>query len=235
MRKRFLRFGCLVAAGGAFVLGCQSGPKGYPSGPLLSSKQPVAGKTGSEAPVQVADAEPRAPQLPATALAALPPDERDRPAALGLPTGSVRPNESSADAAPAASSPFRTAGRSRGPVTATPAVRSSEGGETPVGPALERKVAGQFGHGDDYSWLQGVLEKHYRGRLYLRYCDPSTEDTHGGKVCLDHDPVLAQFKDGDVIHVEGSMAAEKDPTRHEGWKHFPQYRIRSAKLIEHKE
>lgn len=218
-----------AATAGVFVLGCQSSHPGYPNAPLLSSKQPVAGKPdASPRPVQVAEAEPKAPQLDSEALASLPVNSSPA-ASLGLPTGSVRPSDTGPTPPP---SPFRTAGRTRGQLVATPAVRSSASSD--AGPALGGNITGNFGHAEDYTWLQGTLEKHYRGRYYLRFCDHSSEDKLGGKVCLDRDPMLNQFKEGDVIRVEGSVDTEPD-TRHEGWKHYPRYKLKAARLVEQKD
>ena len=78
----------------------------------------------------------------------------------------------------------------------------------PTVPADPHAVAGQFGHGPDYTWLQGVVRQHYRGHLELRYCEPSEEDEHGGKVILDDSPLLARCRDGDIIQVEGRLNAD---------------------------
>jgi hypothetical protein len=240
MRKPLLGLGWL-AAGTLLIAGCQS-TAGYPKGPLLASKAPVKGTVDGAAPVQVADAEPQAPPLPAEALANGGIDH-ERAATIGYPTGSVlRPSApTTPQAAPAPASPFITAERTRGPVQAIPAVRTQEsatGTAVPATPAMRSGAAsgtvmsGIYGHDADYTWLQGMVEKHYHGRLYLRYCDPSVEDTHGGKVCLDHSPDLEQFHDGDIIRVEGTLNTEHDPSRHAGWQHFPHYHVKSARLIE---
>ncbi|MCX7699701.1 MAG: hypothetical protein N2039_02370, partial [Gemmataceae bacterium] len=68
-----------------------------------------------------------------------------------------------------------------------------------------KSVAGNFGHDPDRRWLQGVLERHYRGYYCLRYCDPSVEDEFGGKVRLQEDERLGQFRDGDVIGIIGRI------------------------------
>ena len=231
MRRQLTRWAWAVAMGSA-VLGCQSSQQG-PHAPLLASKQSVAGApSASPNPVQVAEAEPKAPQLSPEALATLPVGAEPA-ASIGLPTGSVRPSDTG-PAAPASANPFRTANRSRGPAPASPAVRSSapkpEGGPELGGPAGQH-----FGHADDYSWLQGVFERHYRGRCFLRFCDHTTDDHFGGKVCLSREPILEQFKDGDVVYVEGTVDPDPDPDRHEGWKHYPHYNVRTARLVGHKD
>jgi hypothetical protein len=72
-------------------------------------------------------------------------------------------------------------------------------------PKPRRGVEGNYGHDDDYHWLQGVLERHHRGYLSVRYCDPSVEDEFGGKVRLQDDERLAEFHDGDVIALTGDL------------------------------
>lgn len=233
MGRRLSRW-AWAALASSVVLGCQSSSQQGPHAPLLSSKQSVVGAAAtSEGPVQVAEAEPKAPQLSGEALASLPAGAEPA-ASLGLPAGSVRPSDTGPAAPPAAESPFRFAKRSRGPVQATPAVRSSAPND---GPALGGGGAanGQFGHAPDHSWLQGIFEKHYRGHCYLRFCDHATDDSLGGKVCLDRDPVFDAFKDGDIIYVEGSLNTEPDTERHEAWKRYPRYKVRTARLIGHKE
>ena len=101
----------------------------------------------------------------------------------------------------------------------------------PVSAAVERKVHGTYGNGPDYGWLQGVVDRHYRGHWYLRYCDPSVEDKNGGKVCLADDPRLSQLKDGDVIFVEGEIVQEKEPVDRGPWHHYPRYQIRTMKPV----
>jgi hypothetical protein len=88
-----------------------------------------------------------------------------------------------------------------------------------------------YAHAPDHSWLLGVLDKHYNGHIELRYCAPSEDDTWGGKVCLESDARLAQFKDGDVLRVEGELVPV-DPNQHDTWSHYPHYRIHDVKLIQ---
>jgi hypothetical protein len=102
----------------------------------------------------------------------------------------------------------------RQPVPAMPAVRSRPLAE------LER-----YGHSADYGWLEGVLEKDYRGRIALRYCDPTMEDRWGGIVWLDADPRLAQFQDGDWVRVDGVLLSVLNAETLESAQR-PRFRIR---------
>jgi hypothetical protein len=76
---------------------------------------------------------------------------------------------------------------------------------TPAAPVEKPRVPGLYGHDAGYRWLQGVVEKNYRGHDCVRYCDPAVDDEYGGKFIVD-DPRLAQFRDGDVIGVSGELA-----------------------------
>lgn len=71
----------------------------------------------------------------------------------------------------------------------------------------KRTVPGRYGHDAGYRWLQGVIEKNFRGHDYIRYCDPSIDDEYGGKFIID-DPRLGRFNDGDMVAVAGELAAE---------------------------
>lgn len=79
-------------------------------------------------------------------------------------------------------------------------------------PPARRTVPGTYGHDPDRSWLQGVLERHYRGYWCLRYCDPSVEDEYGGKVRLKNDERIVAFRDGDVVAVSGELTPSNGAT-----------------------
>lgn len=216
MGRRGQRAWLVAALGGSLVLGCQAS-KNYPDEPLLQSKKPTAGKSTQAAPVQIAHADPPAPRVSNEALATMP---STPPASLA----SGPPLLGAPETHPASSTPA--------PLVATPAVRSMSRAEVTATPAVRQRVSGTFDHDPDYAWLQGVIDKHYQGRYYLRYCDHRHEDSWGGKVCLDDDPRLAQFQNDDVVFVEGAIVPEADPQRHEAWKRYPRYQIRSIKLVQ---
>jgi hypothetical protein len=228
---------CLISGCGAF------GQRNYPNDPLLMSKKPILGRAQDARPVQLASAEPVAPLGPAVALASAP--RTMRPIATSI---DLRPGIDTQDSPPPPSPPTADAGTSplnnsvstfktvdrRGDQSAMPAIpalRIKEAPSVPAVTAVERRVSGNYGNAADYSWLQGVVDKHYQGHLYLRYCDHSVEDTWGGKVCLQDDPRLAQLKDGDVIRVEGEIVSERDPMSRGAWHHYPHYQIRDLKVI----
>lgn len=220
------RIGLVAMLGLSIVCGCKSSSaeNTYPKDPLLLSKKPVEGKGGAASagpgPSLLASAEPVAPTSPTTALASLRKPTENAPADKSI--GASR------TPAPTALIPNH-----QGPTTASPAVRSSAtpgANETPA----HTPVAGTYGHAPDYTWLQGVLDKHYQGTMHLRYCDATVEDSWGGKVCLESDPRLDQFKEGDVILVEGAIVPDNDAGHQKGWKHYPKYQIRQVQLVQRK-
>lgn len=101
--------------------------------------------------------------------------------------------------------------------------------ESSKGPT--RTISGNFGRDADYTWLQGVLEKNFRGEFALRFRHPSEEDQYGGKVRLEEDPRLADYKHGDVIAVTGQIEPETIPS--ETWK-YPRFRIKSLAKVDAK-
>jgi hypothetical protein len=100
--------------------------------------------------------------------------------------------------------------------------------------AVVRRADGKYGHAPDYSWLQGELDRHYRGHLELRYRPISEEDANGGKVRLEEDPRLAEFRPGDVIAVEGELLTDPDGTSAAPWAQYRRYHIRAVHLVERK-
>jgi hypothetical protein len=105
---------------------------------------------------------------------------------------------------------------------------------TPVVPAVDRKVDGKYGHAADYTWLQGELDRHYRGHLELRYRPASEDDPYGGKVRLDDDPRLAQFRPGDIIMVEGELLTDPDGPNAAPWAQYRRFHVRTVRLVERK-
>jgi len=177
--------------------------------PLLISKKPVEGQAGRLAPTPVAYAEPSPPLPPETAIATAP-VKLEAIVAKGVER---------ANTAPA--------------LTATPAVRTNSSA-TPTQTTSRREPASIYGHAPDHAWLQGVIDKHYQGHLSLRYCDPSEEDEWGGKVVLEDDPRLSEFKDGDVVRVEGEVVREDGKVKRGVWNHFAHYRFKDIRLIQSK-
>jgi hypothetical protein len=223
MRRKRAKIWLLAAAGG-LVLGCQSASvrNGYPEDPLLLSKKPVEGKPGKAESVQVVHAEPKAPTLPPTELASNP----------AAPGATPRPEFSTvAGKEPRPTAPVTTAAAPKEPVQAIPVSRPQAPAEAPPAPPVPRQVPGTYGHGPDYTWLQGILVRQSQGRPGLRYCDPAAVDAWGGQVILEQVPGLAQFQEGDVLYVEGELVRSQGEADHGGWNYCPHYRVREVRLV----
>lgn len=215
MRPRFVRLGCAAALTAGLTAGCHSssgtGKSPYPKDPLLLSKKPIEGGIPLAADASLpplASAEPARPPVPATALVSA--------------THGVRPLDGfAANRTGVAAQPMATI---KAPIIAVPAVRSRSA----------EAADGIYGHSPDHRWLQGVLDKHYQGHFDLRYCDAAVEDRWGGKVRLEDDQRLAEFQDGDVIHVEGEIVPVDRQAHLATWERYPRYRIRELQLIRRK-
>ncbi len=210
---------------GILALGCSTADRRpYQQDPLLISKKPVETRAQNARPTLLAQADPTPPMGPGVSLAAAP-----QPIVPATAPSVVVQSD------PEPGVPAHTVSTFSGAVEAIPAVRVKDS-QSPPGPpvvtAIERKVHGTYGNGPDYGWLQGVVDRHYRGQWYLRYCDSSVEDKNGGKVCLADDPRLSQLKDGDVIFVEGEIVQEKEPVNRGPWHHYPRYQIRTLKPVQ---
>jgi hypothetical protein len=180
--------------------------------PLLISKKPIESRTESPQSSPPVYAELSPPPIPETAVATAPVS----PDVLGL----QRIEHADANSA-------------KPPLSASPAVRTGPT-SVPAETVSRKGPATIHSHAADYSWLQGVIDKHYQGHLELRYCDPSEEDEWGGKVILEDDSRLAQFKAGDVVRVEGAIVREDGKAKRGTWNHFVHYRIKDIQIIQSK-
>jgi hypothetical protein len=163
--------------------------------------------------VQMPMADPGLPTLPPAPAAAMAP-MMTPPAAMPLaPMPAPMP--------PAA--PEVTPASAQAPAPAAP----------PVTQAVVRMVEGKYGHSPDHAWLQGELDRHYRGYLELRFRSASEDDPLGGKVRLEEDPRLADFRPGDVIAVEGELLTDPDGSA-PSWSQYRRFHVRAARLVERK-
>jgi len=232
---------CLAALlGSSMAVGCERAATRTPPDPLLVSKKPVPGKNpdAEPEPVAVALGEPSAPPMPLSAVASGPPlagsavspdPERDR----YRPRLSISAKTEAEPPASVLDMPVGTSEKTPAAALALPVSHAESSGQVTGTLAVRRQVAGTYGHAADYSWLQGVLRRDYHGQIALRYCDHTVDDTHGGKVVLRKDPRLDDFKDGDVILVEGEIAQENGQPVRCDWNHFPHYQVRNVWLVEH--
>ncbi len=242
MRLKLYRIWLAAVLGISLLAGCERASlRPHPQDPLLISKKPIESKAQDGKPIALAYNEPEAPAIPATALASMPSNTsiagadpervRYRPdlVTFGKPVPASELNAVQSAPQPGAREPA-----SPKTVPVFPAVRSSSS-ELPAVTAQRREVSGSYGHAADYTWLQGILDKNFHGHFSLRYCDAAVDDQWGGKVHLEDDPRLAQFKEGDVVMVEGEIVRENGQPVRGAWNHYPRYHIRSVKLIQPKD
>jgi hypothetical protein len=226
MKRRIVNVSLVAVLASGMGIGCGTTGerKPYLQDPLLISKKPVEARAQDTRPVLLAQAEPIPPMGPGVALAAAP-----------RPVESTNPPNPAAAIDPPSGVPAQTVSTYKGAVEVSPAVRVKDGQPVSAVTAVQRHVPGVYGNAPDYGWLQGVVDKHYQGHWYLRFCDPSVEDKHGGKVCLLDDPRLAQLKDGDVVFVEGEIVQDKETVNRGPWHHYPRYQIRTLKPVQPQE
>ena len=243
-------------AGAAFVLtaglvaGCESSrPRTpYADNPLIQARQPLLQPyqaAGNEQLAQVAQSGPKIVVVPppgqyhppATAVASRtePPPVTPATPTYTPPAPSVSPPAPPAPPLPLATeapapTPPPTLPPTIAPVSAPPTLPDAP---PPVTQAVVRQVEGKYGHAADYSWLQGELDRHYRGHLELRFRAATEEDRLGGKVRLEDDPRLAEFRPGDVIAVEGELLSDPDGNA-PSWSQYRRFHIRAVRLVERK-
>jgi hypothetical protein len=214
-----------LALGSSLALGCRSAmwQHSYRDDPLVLNRKVGPVPAEDAQPTLVARVEPEAPAAPPMALAGTPVPEHET---------AKEPLETADQPATPHGPPVSLIGTARAPAPVTPAVRSADS-PVPAVPAAGQWAAGPYGHAPDYSWLQGVIDKHYRGHLELRFCDPSVEDRWGGKVCLEDDPRLHELKDGDVVLVLGEMVGGSPSPSAGAWNYYPHYHVRELMFVRH--
>jgi hypothetical protein len=258
---RVARIGSPLALTAGLLAGCQSSPPryAYDNNPLLQARPPLQqtyggndrltqiAQNGTKTVVpplantaNVAATTPTAPgQRPAgasTLTTYTPPPTPDAGPAMPDPVYSSQatlpapaPQTSApemvavatAPPAPVPTPPAAPPAPTMAPMTPVP----------PMAPAVARTVNGSFGHTADYSWLQGELDRHYRGYMEVRFRPVSEDDPFGGKVRLEDDPRLREFKAGDVVAIEGDVIRDTEGSS-QAWGQNPRYRIRSIRLVE---
>lgn len=69
----------------------------------------------------------------------------------------------------------------------------------------------QRGHGEKYQWLVGNLQRVHspKHQWKIRYADLDQHDKWGGSVVLAPDARLDDWKDGDMVYVEGEILTER--------------------------
>ncbi len=86
-----------------------------------------------------------------------------------------------------------------------------------------------YGHGENYEWLIGKLQKVHvpRQGWKIRYARLDEKDKWGGSMVFSPDARLDSFQDGDVVYVEGDIISERASLYLAG----PRYRVRNLRLF----
>ena len=198
MAGRWLKLGELGVLATILVAGCKlpCADKPYPHDPLFESKSPVEKAAAAPSADVFVSAAPE-PKAPAFPQIWFASSNHLRePATKNTVQGL----------------PVATL---RQPLVGIPAVRSNTGQNSSL----------SYDHGEDYRWLQGVLEKSYDGSFTIRYCESTHPDRWSGRVRLDEDPRLAHFHDGDLVHIDGILIPPLEPAEQAAWDYCPRYRI----------
>ena len=113
------------------------------------------------------------------------------------------------------------------PEPVRPALQETKPAPTKV---LPLKPGQRYGNAADYKWVAGVLDKHQKGGYWtIRFADIGTDDMWGGKVRLLDDPRLNEFKNGDVVYLEGELMAPRSAADGPA---YPPYRVTDVHAID---
>lgn len=201
------------------VPGLAKAPTGpEPEGPALPLAAPPADVTPPKDLVPVLTSNPKPARTPAPAP---PPD----------PKPVVKPLLVEAPRPPAGLDGFAPAPR----VPDLPPADDSELPKivngTPPAPPLPIAPGEKYGRAPDYRWLAGVMDRHAKGGFWtLRYADAGADDQWGGKVRLMEDPRLRDFRDGDLVYVEGELVAP--PKSAADAAAYPPFRVSDVRRFE---
>jgi hypothetical protein len=117
-------------------------------------------------------------------------------------------------------------------VAVQPTVYSTPAPTTPVSPRPrshgDLSADPRFDHADDYTWLTGRLEYLYVRNLWrIRYAGCDEEDLYGGSLVLTASFPVSEFKEGQLLHVEGSILHAEAPD-HDG---RPLYQVHAIQVL----
>jgi hypothetical protein len=93
------------------------------------------------------------------------------------------------------------------------------------GSALSANDLEKVGHEKDYSWITGRLSR-TSGGWVLHYAGPHEVDSHGGSLPLTGHPELANYREGDLICVHGTVTSRGLTSRR------AVYQVHQTSLIE---
>lgn len=100
--------------------------------------------------------------------------------------------------------------------------------ERPQDAVREAQMKG-YGYGPEHRWLVGTLHRvHMPGSDWkLRYLPLSEQDQYGGGAVLSIDARIDEFKDGDIVYVEGEVIGDRPTLYLSG----PLYRISAIQAL----
>jgi hypothetical protein len=101
----------------------------------------------------------------------------------------------------------------------------------PILDSLKKEYVYHIGHADDYTWVTGQLFYVHAGNgmWVIRYATADTEDRYGGSVVLAPAVNMKNFREGDLVSVEGEILNEGRASKNLGG---PSYRATHVELIE---
>jgi hypothetical protein len=114
------------------------------------------------------------------------------------------------------------AGASAEPPMVTTAEPPQEGAVDPSGsqspmPELNKKYKDQIGYGENYSWVTGqlfYLHTSDGGVWVVRYAGIDQVDPHGGSIVLTAGVDMKNYREGDLVCVEGRILADRAAPGH---------------------
>ena len=96
---------------------------------------------------------------------------------------------------------------------------------------IRKQFVNKIGAAEDYSWITGQLFYVHAdgGRWVLRYAGVDQEDKYGGSVVLKPAAEMRNFREGDLVSVNGEILGDTRASKHLGG---PLYRVTSISMIE---
>jgi hypothetical protein len=97
---------------------------------------------------------------------------------------------------------------------------------------LDRRYEMRVSHAADYSRLTGQLFfVHADGGLWVLRYAPLSQDGNGGSVVLTPDRAMNNYREGDLVAVEGQIISKKGSAR----LGAPLYRVQTIRLVDRPE
>jgi hypothetical protein len=75
-------------------------------------------------------------------------------------------------------------------------------------PVSRQKTPPIYGCAENFSWIQGIYEPPELRGPALRYHPQPADDPSQGRILLEKDPRLDQFRIGDVLRIDGGIASD---------------------------